>query len=265
MSNPAEGYERYMVPVLFAPFASRLLDTASPRTGDRILDLACGTGIVARHAASRLGSGAEITGIDRSAQMLSVARDTAAQQRLRIDWREGRAEALPLAESAFDLVLCQFGLMFFDDRPAAVREMRRVVTDGGRAFILVWQDLSQHPFYETLHRVIERRVGISALQDIFSLGDVGVLRAMFTSAGFDRVEVTPWSMRARFPAPDAFLAGEIDVDTASIPSMQQTDPETRRQIVDAVASDMQDPLRQITENDHVVIDFHAHCLRATAC
>ena len=121
-SNPAETYERFMVPPLFAPAAERLLDIARPRPGERVLDVGCGTGIVARSVASRLGAAGTVIGLDLSPGMLEVARLMSEQEGLTIAWHEGRAEALPFPDGSFDLVLCQFALMFFADRRQALRE-----------------------------------------------------------------------------------------------------------------------------------------------
>src|SRR5262245_66033269 len=104
MANPAAGYETYMVPTLFGPCARILIQAADPKRGERVLDVGCGTGIVAREVASRLGATAAITAVDLSANMLSVARAAAAREALTIDWREGNAEQLPFDNGAFDLV-----------------------------------------------------------------------------------------------------------------------------------------------------------------
>lgn len=263
MTNPAEGYEDYMVPTLFGPWASALIRAADPGPGERVLDVGCGTGIVARQVASRLGAGGTITGVDVSPHMLAVARAAAAREGVAIQWHEGSAEQLPFPESSFDLVLCQFALMFFSDKAAALSEMRRVAAENGRVLVSVWQGLDRHPFYQTLHNVIQQRVGMSALQDIFALGSADELRALAMGAGFERVEVEPISMTAHFPHPEAFLAGEIDVDTAAIPSMQHLDAQARQKMLAAISADMESPLTEVTQDDHVVIRFHAHIL--TAC
>jgi SAM-dependent methyltransferase len=262
MSNPAEGYESYMVPTLFGPWATRLIEAADPQPGERVLDVGCGTGVVARQVASRLGTDGAIAGVDVSANMLGVAKARGARERATVDWREANAQQLPFPESSFDLVLCQFALMFFIDKASALAEMRRVVTREGRALLSVWQGLDRHPFYRTLDNVIQERLGLSALQDIFSLGDPTELRELIMRAGFQRVEIEPVSMTARFPDPDAFLAGEIEVDTAAIPSMQHLDAPARQAIVAAIAADMKAPLREITEDNHVVIPFHARIANA---
>ena len=262
MSNPAETYESYMVPALFAPWSSRLIQAAKPQSGERILDLACGTGIAARKMASQIGSTGKIVGLDCSANMLAVARNRAARENLIIDWQEGRAEKLPFPDCSFDLVCCQFALMFFTDRHAALAEMHRVLKKGGRLVLNVWQSLDRHPFYQTLHNVIQNRLGMSGVEQIFALGDASELRKLFTEAGFQRVEIESVSMTARFPNPDGYLAGEIDVDTAAIPSMQHLDEEARKAITAAISDEMREPLSHVIKEDHVVIPFHAHIVRA---
>ena len=103
---------------------------------------------------------------------------------------------------------------------------------------------------------------MSALQDIFALGDPDELRTLLTSAGFERVEIEPAAMISRFPNPDAFLAAEIEVDTAAIPSMQDLTPNERRAIVTGISEDMKEPPRDVTDDDHVVLQFHANVARA---
>src|SRR5262249_6667828 len=178
MANPAGGYESYMGPTPFGPCARIRIQAADPKPGERVLDVGCGTGIVAREVASRLGATAAITAVDLSANMLAVASATAAPEGLTIEWREGNAERLPFHDGAFDLVLCQFALMFVADKAAALSEMHRVVTGSGRVLINVWQGLDRHPFYQTLHKVIEERLGMSALKEIFALGNTNDLRGL---------------------------------------------------------------------------------------
>jgi SAM-dependent methyltransferase len=262
MANPAEGYESYMVPTLFRPCVRILVQAAEPKSGERVLDLGCGTGIVAREVASRLGATGRVTGVDLSSNMLAVARTAAAREGLTIEWREGNAEQLPFDDGGFDLVLCQFALMFVADKRAAFAEMRRVITRNGRVLITVWQGLDRHPFYQTLHQVIQQRLGISALQDIFALGDPDDLRGLALTAGFRRVDIRPFSITARFPNPDQFIAGEIEVDTAAIPSMQHLEPQARQAIVAAIIKDMEQPLKTVTSDGHVVIPFHGHLVKA---
>ena len=262
MANPAEGYESYMVPTLFGPCARILVQVAEPTPGERVLDVGCGTGVVAREVVSRLGGTATVTAVDLSSNMLAVAKSAASREGLTIEWREGNAEQLPFRDGAFDLILCQFALMFVADKAAALSQMRRVVTESGRVLISVWQGLDRHPFYQTLHNVIQQRLGMSALQEIFALGNAEDLRGLALAAGFRRVDIKPFSLTARFPNPEAFIAGEIEVDTASIPSMQHLDSKAREAIVAAITKDMQSPLKELTSDKHVVIPFHGLIMTA---
>lgn len=151
-----ELYERALVGPLFHPFAEVLLDRVALAPGDRVLDIGCGTGIVARLARTRLGGKGRVAGIDLSPQMLDVARRVAPD----IEWREGNAGALPLKDGeTFDVVVCQQGLQFFPDKPAAAREMRRALAEGGRLVVATWLPLEDVPFCLALHRNAERHLG----------------------------------------------------------------------------------------------------------
>lgn len=113
VGNISENYERYLVPIIFAPWALDLVEAAALQPRERVLDIACGTGIVARTAAQRLSDGANLVGLDLSAAMLEVARSEAKAEGVTAEWREGSAVKLPLADATFDVAFCQQGLQFF--------------------------------------------------------------------------------------------------------------------------------------------------------
>lgn len=195
-ASAAEIYDRFFVPALFAEWAPRVLDAARVARGARVLDVACGTGILARHAAER---GAAATGVDVNPGMLAVAR----RHRPELEWREGRAEALPFAPASFDAVLCQFGLMFFEDRLAALREMRRVLRPGGRLAIAVWGALAQTPGYAAMAELLRELFGeeiAGALHAPYSLGDPQALRALLAQAGIAGASIETQAGTARFPS-----------------------------------------------------------------
>jgi ubiquinone/menaquinone biosynthesis C-methylase UbiE len=260
MPTPAENYEAFMVPPLFAPWAEALAARARPAPGAAILDVGCGTGVVARRLA-RDGA-RRVVGLDATPAMLEVARAAASREGRAVEWREGFAEKLPFADAEFDLVACQFALMFFADRAAALAEMARVLRPGGRLALSVFQEIGRHPFYVALDRAIRARLGASGVEEIFALGDAAALRASLEAAGFRDVAVEKAAMDARFPSPAGFLAGEIEVDTASIPSMQALGPDARRELVAALAGEMAAPLAAVTQGGAVVMPFHV--LIATA-
>jgi SAM-dependent methyltransferase len=130
--SAAETYERYMVPAIFGPWAEDLLALAMPTPGERVLDVACGTGVVARLVAQRVAPTGTVVGFDLNPGMLAVARTLPLPQGAKIEWREGNVSAMPFPDASFDLTLCQQGLQFFPDRSAALREMRRVLAPRGR-------------------------------------------------------------------------------------------------------------------------------------
>jgi ubiquinone/menaquinone biosynthesis C-methylase UbiE len=135
--SATEVYEEFFLPALIQQWASRVTDAAGIQSGERVLDVACGTGVLARSVAERVGSNGAVLGIDKNEGMLAVARRRAPA----IEWKQGRAEALPLNSESFDAVVSQFGLMFFDDRRTALREMIRVLRPGGRMAVAVWGSL----------------------------------------------------------------------------------------------------------------------------
>jgi ubiquinone/menaquinone biosynthesis C-methylase UbiE len=111
--SAAEVYEEFFLPALIQQWASRVAGAAGIQTGERALDVACGTGVLARTVAERVGPNGAVVGVDINEGMLAVARKKAPE----IEWKQGRAETLPLDSDSFDAVVSQFGLMFFEDRP----------------------------------------------------------------------------------------------------------------------------------------------------
>src|SRR3954468_24179080 len=154
MTDPANIYEERFVPAMFALLAQLVLATIGMQPGTRVLDVACGSGIVARTAAPLVGSSGQVAGLDANPAMLAVARQAAAADGLNIEWRVGNAQSLPFADRSFDLVLCQHGLQFFPDRLAALTEMHRVLAPGGRVAIVTWRGLDQHPLFAAFARAL---------------------------------------------------------------------------------------------------------------
>ena len=262
MSYPAESYENLMVPALFAPWSAHLVQSANPQPGEHVLDVASGTGIVARRIAPLVGPQGKVIGLDLNADKISVAGAAAEREGLAIEWRTGPAEHLPFPDGSFDLITCQFGLMFFTDRLSALKEMCRVLRAGGRVVVSVWQGLDRHPFYQTLHQVSRHHLGKSSVQAVFSLGDSDELRRLLTDAGFQQVEIKPASLTARFSNPEEFLAWEIGVDPAETPVLQHLDAQAQQAILAAVRQDMQVPLQEVMQEGQVVLASHAHIAHA---
>ena len=192
-----------MVPAVFRPWADDLVAAAAPGPDERVLDVACGTGIVARLAAQRVGGAGQVVGLDISPSMLAMAR--AAAPSAAIEWQEGSATELPFPDGAFDLVLCQQGLQYFPDRPAALREMRRVLTPGGRLALSVFCSSPGHAaLHEALVPSLGQETATLALEPV-ALGDEGELRALLLGAGFPDPAIHRAQRTARFPSADGFL------------------------------------------------------------
>jgi ubiquinone/menaquinone biosynthesis C-methylase UbiE len=184
-TNFAEMYERWIVGPLFRPWAEITLEEVNLAQSDHVLDIACGTGIVARVAKERLGGAGCVVGVDLSPEMLAVARAVASG----IDWREGNASALPLRDGEkFDVVICQQGLQFFQDKPAAAAEMRRALVNGGRLAVATWRADDEIPFMRQLRRVAERHLG-AIVDQRHCFGDASRLEALIRDAGFHEVRV----------------------------------------------------------------------------
>jgi SAM-dependent methyltransferase len=189
-----ENYERYFVAVIGAPLAIDLVDAAGLEQAERVLDLACGTGVVARRVAQR---GVAVTGLDPNPGMLAAARTASPGVSA---WVQAGAEAMPLADDAFDVALCQMGLQFFTDKPAALREVRRVLTGGGRFLATLPGPVPE--LFAVLGAALDTHVGPHAAQfvhGVFSLHDGAQLERLVRAAGFDDVVVQHDVVSLRLP------------------------------------------------------------------
>jgi SAM-dependent methyltransferase len=204
----ATAYESLLVPALFEEWSGRMIDAVQVRPGNRVLDVACGTGVLARAAAARATPDGSVTGVDPGLGMLSVARWRAPD----IAWREGTAEALPFPDQSFDAVVSQFGLMFFADRLRAIREMMRVLRSGGRIAVAVWDSLENIPAYAAEVALVRRVAGehpANALRAPFAFGDRNELTTLFADAGAPWTAVTTHRGMARFPSLRSMIEADI--------------------------------------------------------
>jgi ubiquinone/menaquinone biosynthesis C-methylase UbiE len=229
-----EDYESSCVPAMFGPLAERLLDAAALHAGERVLDLACGTGVVAR-AALRRGA-APVVGADRNGAMLAVARRTTPGA----TFVEADAAALPFADGVFDLATCQQGLQFFPDRTGALRELARVLGAGGRAAVALWGPIETHPCFATLARVVGRVLGADAERLVrapYALADVGTVEVLARGAGFAEVRVEHHDGEFRWPSCDAFVRGFCSGSMLR-PLYEQADAATADRLVAGVADEL---------------------------
>jgi ubiquinone/menaquinone biosynthesis C-methylase UbiE len=210
--NAPEAYERYIIPAFMGEWAQDLIQTAALRTSERVLDLACGTGVVARSAAPVVGQTGQVVGMDVNESMLAMARMVPPPSGTAITWQHGDAAALPVPDAAFDVVLCQQGLQYFAQRAAALREIARVLAPGGRLALSVWRPLERQPFFVALVAALETHLSAEVaapLRAAFTLGDAEELRELVTAAGFRAPHLRLVVKQMRYPSLAEYLPGWV--------------------------------------------------------
>ncbi|HYV84540.1 MAG TPA: methyltransferase domain-containing protein [Patescibacteria group bacterium] len=181
-----ENYDRYLGPVLFEPYARDLAGRLRASDGARVLELACGTGIVTRRLRERMPASARLVATDLNEPMLEIARRRLAGA-AGVEWRQADACELPFPPASFDAVVCQFGLMFVPDKAAAVREARRVLVPGGQFLFNTWDSIDRNPFARIAVATLREMVPIDppTFYDVpFSMHDRAAIAALLKDGGF---------------------------------------------------------------------------------
>ncbi|MDZ7692171.1 MAG: class I SAM-dependent methyltransferase [Balneolaceae bacterium] len=205
----AESYQKYLVPAMFEECSEQLVSHAGITQGQRILDIACGTGVLARTAARHVGQNGNVVGLDMNPGMLSVAKQLAPD----LEWRQGMAEDLPFEDNFFDITFCQFSLMFFQDKQTAIQEMRRVLTSKGRLYIAVFNSLEQIPAYQHLLRIYADFVNdyqVHFLSSPFQLGDLQELHALLQDSGLESPRISSAELNARWPDVQTLVLADVE-------------------------------------------------------
>lgn len=202
------GYEALFVPALFAPWPRHVLDGAAVQQGAEVLDIACGSGVLARAALERTGPDGRVVGLDSAPGMLAAAKETEPS----IEWVLGDAEDLPFDDGTFDKVVSQFGMMFFQDRSKAAREMLRVSKPGGSLALAVWHSVEENPAYRDIASLLEEHVSPEAADKVripFCLGNPAEVAQLLAEAGFDRVAFGTRHEQAKFPSTRTMVEVEL--------------------------------------------------------
>jgi ubiquinone/menaquinone biosynthesis C-methylase UbiE len=254
-----EMYEKALVGPLFRPWADLTLDEIGLRPGDRVLDVACGTGTVARQAKARLGDAGTVVGVDVSGPMLAVARRAAPN----IDWREGDAAALPLRDGEqFDVVICQQGLQFFADRCSPVREMYRALAPGGRVAVSTWRPDDEIPFGRELRRIAEHHLG-PVIDRRHCFGETGPLEAVLRDAGFRDVQSKTLSTVVRFADGTVF----VHMNAMALVGMSQAgktlSDEQRQHLVQLITKDSEAVRQHYTDGEGLAFEIRSNIARGT--
>lgn len=206
--DAGRGYEKLFVPALFSQWPPYLVRCTDVRTGQRVLDVACGSGVLARHALSVVGDTGHVTGLDSAPGMIAAAREIEP----RIDWVLADAEDTGLEGATFDAVLSQFGIMFFQDREQAAQEMYRVLKPGGAVGVAAWNDLDLNLAYHAAVKLLEAEVSAAAADALrlpFSLGRSGDVVSIYEKAGFSDISVVAETEPARFPSARTMIEAEL--------------------------------------------------------
>lgn len=257
-----EVYERELVPAVFGPWAPILVDLAQPRPGERVIDIACGTGIVARTAAAKVGTTGAVAGVDLNPGMLAVARSvTATDDAASVQWHEASADSLPLPDGSFDVAYCQLGLQFFADKPAALREMRRVLSSTGRLALMVWHGINESPGFEAFAELLERNISPAAaaiMRAPFGLSDADELSRLVAATDFRNVTVQRRVGTVEFPSVERFVSSYVAGSPLAGHVSQATEEAREHLIADTVAA-----LRKYVSRSGLSFPIAAHLLTAT--
>lgn len=257
--TPAEIYEQHMVPAIFARWAPDLVEAAAVRSGDRALDVACGTGAVTRHLAERVGPAGTVVSLDINPGMLAVARTVVPLPN--IEWLEGSAVHMALPDATFDHVLCEQGLQFFPDKPAALAEMRRVLKPGGRLALSCWHAVEHMLGYLALEQALAKRVGPEqAALPPFSLGDADTLRSLVTGAGFRTVRLRVDAKLIRFHSAEHMVRAVV----GGAPTMLGALAEQGAGVLDAIVAEVSAATRAYEDDEGWAIPTVNHVVTAMA-
>lgn len=236
-----EAYESYLVPAIFVPWTRNLLDTAALQDGERVLDVGCGTGIVARNAAETVG-GENVVGVDLNEGMLEIAERATSDTDPAIDWRRADASDLPFPDGSFDVVLCQQALQFFEDPSDALADMHRVLAPGGRIVCSVWRPIEFQPGYAVLAEALERHVSAEAgtmMRSPFPSWNIDRLHELTRAAGFGSPTVTIEIGGMRYPSIEAFVRREA-ASSPMAEKIAELPGETREALLATVAAELEE-------------------------
>ena len=234
-----ENYERY-VKVFLAPFVEAIMQRAKLEPGNAVLDLACGTGFVARAASGLVGSTGRVAGLDINGSMLEVARVASTNSNPPIEWHEASAEEMPFEDAKLNALLCSQGIMFFPELRKAVNEMHRVTATGGRIVASFWAGpMERSPYMEATRLRLEKALpeGSVGINDQGWRLDWEEIAAIFRDSGFEAIITETIEEMVSLPPVAEFLPGHV----ASLPcanEFEALEPAVRQLLYNDVTNDL---------------------------
>jgi len=256
----AELYERRLASAVTSLWALDLVERVDVQAGERVLDVACGTGVVARAARERAGAGGHVTGLDINPAMLAVARTESAD----VEFVKGSAVALSFDDDSFDVVLCQLGLQFFPDRGKALGQMRRVLVDGGRLGLSVYGPIEHNPGTLAIANALDHYLGTAASQTKRAehvLSYATLVHKLVTDAGFDDITITTETKHARF----ASAAEWVDVQLTATPlASLLAEQLERRGTAGKITAAVEESLRPYEVDSGLELPLEVHVVLARA-
>jgi ubiquinone/menaquinone biosynthesis C-methylase UbiE len=244
---------------MFGPWAPELVRRARPLPGERVLDVACGTGAVTRLLPALVGAGGRVVGLDINAAMLKIASGLG----LAVEWVRASALEMPFANAAFDVVLCQQGVQFFPDRASALREMRRVLAPAGRLAIATWSTIARNPAFHVLNEAGLRHIGVPIMAQPYSLPDADTVRALLADAGYRDITIDAVEKRIRFTSAAAFVQSMLPAAATTVTVLQEMDEDERAALVVAVERDVVAALHRFEGADGLVFPTRSHLASAS--
>lgn len=253
--NAPLAYDTHIVDVFLRDYSRRLVEIAAVKPGDRVLDVACGTGVVTQLVANKIGSAGQVVGFDLNAGMLARAKDS-RETAVAIEWRLGNATDMPFGDATFDCVICQHGLQFIPNKAAAVSEMHRVLADRGRIVISVWRSIEHCPWQAAIADALDRNMGheqATQIRSAFSFGDADQLKQVIVTAGFRDVEVRIERETIRHASVAEYVPGYISA-TPVAAAVAGLDREAQEKII----TDVRDALAAYRVGDGLAAPIEAH-------
>jgi SAM-dependent methyltransferase len=254
-TDAAEVYESCFVPAIFGAWAGPVADAAGISRGNKVLDVGCGTGVLAREALRRVGQEGQVVGLDLNDGMLAVA----ARTEPNIAWRRGDASSLPFEDARFDVVISQFALMYVPDRVAALREMWRTLAPGGRLAVAAWAPIDRARGYQILVEIAERNCGRAAADVLaapFVLGDPAQFAKLVADGGVSGAKIALHEGWIRFPSVKEFI--RIEVKGSPLAGMLSDDA------MQALAAESETALAEfVVPAGEIVMPMDAHIVSAS--